>query len=54
MSKGYLPIGLASKAKVLRPVAKDSTISYNDVDLDETLFSFKLRKQIEEELKSAA
>jgi len=52
MSKGYLPMGLAGNAKVLRPVAKDSIISYKDVELDERLFSFKLRKQIEEELKN--
>ncbi len=53
MSQGYLPMGLTNKAKVLHPVARDSILTYEDVKLDETLFSYKLRKQIEKELKSA-
>lgn len=52
MSKGYLAIGLANKAKILRPVAKDSILTYDDVELNEELFSHKMRKQIEEEFKN--
>ena len=53
ISKGYLPMGLTNKAKVLRPVARDSILTYNDVELDKTLFSYKIRKQIEEEFKNS-
>ena len=48
----YLPMGLASKAKILRPIARDSILTYKDVEIDETLFSFKLRRQIEENFKN--
>ena len=48
ISNGYLPMGLASKAKVLHPVAKGSILTYKDVELDTTLFSYKIRKGIEE------
>jgi predicted homoserine dehydrogenase-like protein len=53
ISKGYLAMGLTNKAKVLRPVARDSILTYKDVALDETLFSYKIRKRIEEELENA-
>ena len=33
--------------KVVRPVRKDSILTYDDVKIDENLFSYKLRKDIE-------
>jgi predicted homoserine dehydrogenase-like protein len=51
MEGGYLPIGLASKVKVLRPVAKDSILTYHDVEIDKNLFSYKIRKSMEEAFK---
>ena len=45
--KGYLPTGLTENVKVIRPVSKDSIITYDDVELDETMFSYKMRKDIE-------
>ena len=51
MEGGYLPIGLASKAKVLRPVAKDSILTYHDVEIDKNLFSYKIRKSMEQAFK---
>jgi len=33
---------------VVRPVAKDTPVTYEDVAMDEDLFSFKLRKSMEE------
>jgi len=42
-----LPIGLSGNARVVRPVAKDSILTYDDVELDENLFSLKLRKSME-------
>jgi predicted homoserine dehydrogenase-like protein len=43
----YLPAGLSEKGKVLRPVAKDTILTYGDVELDESGFSYKIRKDIE-------
>jgi predicted homoserine dehydrogenase-like protein len=43
----YLPTGLTDKTKVIRPVKKDTIITYDDVEIDEPLFSYKLRKAIE-------
>jgi len=48
----YLPIGLSNKAKVIRSVAKDSILAYDNVEIDTSLFSYKLRKKVEEEFKS--
>jgi predicted homoserine dehydrogenase-like protein len=44
LSRSYLPMGLTGQAHVVRPVAKDSPVTYDDVELNEDLFSFKLRK----------
>ena len=43
----YLPTGFSEKVKVIRPVAKDSILTYDDVEIDKSLFSYKLRKEIE-------
>lgn len=43
-----LPIGLAHYVKLKRPVAKDQTISYDDVDLTEHLDVVGLRREMEE------
>jgi predicted homoserine dehydrogenase-like protein len=43
----FLPTGFSEKVKVIRPVAKDSILTYDDVEIDENLFSYKLRKTIE-------
>lgn len=48
----YLPIGLSNKAKVVRAVAKDSVLTYDDVEVEDGLFSYKLRKMMEEGFKS--
>jgi len=44
LSRSYLPMGLTDKARVVRPVAKDSPVTYDDVEKNEDLFTFKLRK----------
>lgn len=44
---GYLPMGLSNKARVVRPVKKDSVVTYDDVELDQTTFAYELRKSIE-------
>ena len=47
----YLPIGLSDKTKITRPVKKNSILTYDDVAIDESLFSYKVRKMLEEEFK---
>jgi predicted homoserine dehydrogenase-like protein len=47
LSQQYLPLGLSRGGRIIKPVAKDAIITYHDVALDETLLSFKLRKQLE-------
>lgn len=48
----YLPMGLSREAKAVRSVAKDSILTYDDVELDDRQFSYKIRKMMEEEFKS--
>ena len=43
-SEGLLPMGLANRARVVRPIAEDAVLSYEDVALDEDSFAFKLRR----------
>jgi predicted homoserine dehydrogenase-like protein len=43
-----LPIGLASEARILRPVAMDRVLRYEDVDLQGDSTAAKLRRQLEE------
>jgi predicted homoserine dehydrogenase-like protein len=38
--------------KVIRPVSKGAVVTYADVAMDESLFSFKLRRAMEAEAKS--
>lgn len=47
----YLPLGLSSGAKVIKPIAKDTCVTYGDVELDETSLAFRLRKTLEEEYR---
>jgi len=49
LERGCLPMGLASHVKLLRPVAKNTLVTYKDVEIDDSLFSFKLRKAMEKE-----
>ena len=49
--QNYLPAGLSRGGKVIRPVAKDSFLTYDDVELDNEQFSFKVRRELEEELR---
>ena len=47
LEHGYLPMGLASHVKLVRPVAKNALVTYKDVEIDDRLFSYKLRKSME-------
>ncbi len=43
-------MGLTDHAKVITSVAKDSILTYNDVELDESGFAYGLRKSMEQEM----
>jgi predicted homoserine dehydrogenase-like protein len=47
----YLPIGLSHGGRMIKPVAKDSMLTYDDVELDETTLAFRVRKALEEGLR---
>ena len=49
--KGYLPLGLSRGGKMIRPVARDVLLTYDDVVLDESTLVFALRKRMEEEAR---
>lgn len=47
LANRYLPIGFSEGVKVVRPVKRDQILTYDDVEIDESLFTFGLRKKIE-------
>ena len=47
-----LPLGLAHGAKLVRDVPKDRTITWNDVQLDESQFAVTIRRQLEAEFRA--
>lgn len=47
LAKGYLPLGLAHNVKLVRPVARDACVTWDDVEIDETLPAFRIRKEQE-------
>ncbi len=49
LSNRYLPMGLSRGGRMIKSVTKDSFVTYNDVELDETPLSFRLRKTLEVE-----
>lgn len=44
---GYLPLGLAHKVKLVRPVKDGQPVTYADVEMDTTTPAFRLRKEME-------
>ena len=47
----YLPVGLSRGAKLLRPVSKDSILTYQDVGLDRSALSYRIRQTLEDDFK---
>ena len=47
LKNGYLPLGLTGGARLSQPVAKDTPLTYDDVELDDSLLSYQLRKSME-------
>jgi len=50
VERHYLPMGLAHGVKVVRPVARDTPVTYADVVVDESSFVCRLRRQQESRL----
>jgi predicted homoserine dehydrogenase-like protein len=42
-----LPAGLSENVKVVKPVLRDRILTYDDVEIDKNLFSYKIRKEDE-------
>ena len=44
LRNAYLPLGLSRGGRMIKSVAKDSFVTYRDVELDESTLAFKVRK----------
>ena len=42
-----LPLGLTGEARMIKDVATDTILTYDDVKIDEKILAFKLRKECE-------
>lgn len=51
LSLNALPLGLAHGAKLVRDVPQDATVSWDDVELDETQFAVRIRRELEAEFR---
>ena len=51
LEHGCLPMGLASHVTLVRPVAKGAVVTYEDIEVDDSLFSYRQRRAMEEEAK---
>ena len=47
LMNSYLPWGLSRGARMVKSVAKDSFVTYGDVNLDESTLAFRVRKALE-------
>ena len=52
LERNALPLGLAHGAKLIRDVPKDTTVSWDDVELDESQLAVKFRRELESEFRS--
>ena len=50
VARGYLPLGLAHDAKLLRPVKDGEPITWDAVAIDETSAAYRLRREMESEV----
>lgn len=49
LEKRALPLGLAHGAKLIRDVAKDTVVSWDDIAVDDSLHAVQVRKELESE-----
>lgn len=52
LERQALPLGLAHGAKLIRDVPKDTTVSWNDVELDEGQLAVQFRRELESEFRA--
>lgn len=48
VAQGCVPLGLAHNLKVVRPIAKDQAVTWDDVEIDSSLAAFTLRREMEQ------
>jgi predicted homoserine dehydrogenase-like protein len=48
LSQGILPLGLAHKLKLVRDVTKDQSLTWDDVQIDDTVSAYKVRREMEQ------
>ena len=48
LTNKYLPMGLSRGGRTIKPVPKDSFVTYHDVEMDEKTLAFRVRKTLEE------
>ena len=53
LAKGALPIGLAHNIRLKRPVARDATVTFDDVELRDDLDVVALRREMEDAARPA-
>ena len=47
VEKHYLPLGLANKARLIKPVLPDQVLTFDDVELDVNRLAFHMRRETE-------
>lgn len=52
LAQRALPLGLSLGAKVIRPVAEGETVTWDDVEIDDTREAVQLRRELEDEFRS--
>lgn len=52
LERNALPLGLAHGVKLIRDVPQDQTVSWDDVEVDESLFAVQLRRELEAEFRA--
>ncbi|MDQ8031906.1 MAG: Gfo/Idh/MocA family oxidoreductase [Bordetella sp.] len=54
LARRYLPLGLAHGLRLLRAVAKDQPLTWDDVLVDDTLTAYRLRREMEQTFTAGA
>jgi len=53
LALGSVPLGLAHQLKLVRPVKKDQSLTWDDVAIDPTVAAYKLRREMESMFSAA-
>ena len=52
LDKNILPLGLTGNARVVKPVTKDTPLTYDSVEVDTSGIAYRLRKELETQKKT--